>query len=58
MYIYLYVHLLFLGTLRFVTFSEAGELLPGSAIPNDDFCSFQDPSLDCFQTGNVYIIYV
>lgn len=40
------------GTLRFVTFSEAGELLPGSAIPNDDFCSFQDPSLDCFQTGD------
>ncbi|GIY61758.1 chorion peroxidase [Caerostris darwini] len=40
------------GTLRSSIFPEAGELPPGSSIPNEDQCSFQDPNLDCFETGD------
>ncbi|CAL1280045.1 unnamed protein product [Larinioides sclopetarius] len=41
------------GTLRSVSLPEAGgELPPGSAIPNEDQCSFQDPNFDCFETGD------
>ncbi|PRD22749.1 UNVERIFIED_CONTAM: pxn-1 [Trichonephila clavipes] len=37
--------------MRFVTHPQGGELPPGSSIPNEDQCSFQDPNLDCFETG-------
>lgn len=40
------------GTLRFVRNQDAGELLPASDNPEDDLCSFQDESLNCFQTGD------
>ncbi|GFY37908.1 chorion peroxidase [Trichonephila inaurata madagascariensis] len=40
------------GTMRFVTHPQGGELPPGSSIPNEDQCSFQDPNLDCFETGD------
>ncbi|XP_071035495.1 chorion peroxidase [Parasteatoda tepidariorum] len=40
------------GTMRFENSREGGELLPPSANPNEDFCSFQDPNLNCFETGD------
>jgi peroxidase len=40
------------GTLRSVRNQDAGDLLPASDNPEDDFCSFQDENLNCFQTGD------
>ncbi|XP_054717391.1 chorion peroxidase-like [Uloborus diversus] len=40
------------GTLRSVNVGQVGELPPGSSIPNDDQCSFQDTEFDCFETGD------
>ncbi|GFY80108.1 peroxidasin [Trichonephila inaurata madagascariensis] len=40
------------GTFRSVFHPQGGELPPGSYFPKEDLCSFQDPNLDCFETGD------
>ncbi|XP_015912051.1 peroxidase-like [Parasteatoda tepidariorum] len=40
------------GTMRSTNSTVGGELLPPSFNPNEDSCSFQDPILNCFETGD------
>ncbi|KAG8178618.1 hypothetical protein JTE90_014209 [Oedothorax gibbosus] len=45
------------GNLRFIKSKDGGELLSLSNNPKRDFCSFQNPKLDCFRSGK-YIFFI